>query len=370
MGTTTTNLKFNEITLEGYERVVEVKDESLHALIAIHDTRLGPALGGIRAYPYKTFEQGLNDVLRLARGMTYKAALAGTGTGGGKSIIFTQPSVKKTEEMLLKFAEAVNYFKGQYICAEDVGIHPSDLEVICRKTAYGVGLLSAKSSGDPSRYTAFGGFRGIQAACKQVWGTESVAGRTFAIQGLGAVGMRVAHHLFWNGARLIVADVNKSLIEKAAKDFGAQVVSPEEILSVQCDVLVPCAMGAILNPTSIPHLRCKAVAGLANNQLLSDQDGEELFKKGILYAPDYVINAGGLIAVSVEIEPEGFDPKTARLYMDRIYDRLTAIFKMSEEKKKSTHLIANELAEHNLEQGVGRRTLPPVFHSMALYQTL
>ena len=175
--------------------------------------------------------------------------------------------------------------------------------------------------------------------------------------------MKIAHHLFWNGARLIVADVNPILVQRAVSEFSAQAVSTDEILSVECDILVPCALGAILNPQSIPLLRCKAVAGLANNQLLTDQDGVDLFQKGILYAPDYVINSGGLLSVCVEIEPAGFDSKTARTHVDRIYDLLTTIFTRAEEKKKSTHIIANEIAENNLKLGIGKRTQKPFFQT-------
>jgi leucine dehydrogenase len=361
MSKTSINLAINEHQIQGYERVVEFKGENLHAIIVLHNTKLGPALGGIRAYPYASFEQGLEDVLRLAKGMTYKAASAKTGTGGGKSIIFLNSNCSKSDEMLRSFAEAVNYFEGNYICAEDIGICPTDLGVICQETRYAVGLPIPKSSGDPSRFTAYGGFRGIQAVCKKLWGTESLEGKICAIQGLGAVGMRVAQHLFWSGARLIVADTNQLRVNQAINELGATAVDPEEILSSPCDIFVPCALGGILNSTTIPQLRCKGVAGLANNQLLSDRDGDLLFERGILYAPDYVINGGGLIAVCVEIEPGGFDPNTARRYLDRIYDQLSIIFRLSEEQQKPTHLIANELAEHHLKHGIGRRTSTPCF---------
>ena len=352
MNKTTIHLKTNELQIEGYERVVEFKEEAsgLHAIVAIHNTHLGPALGGIRAYPYASFDHALNDVLRLAKGMTYKAAVSETGTGGGKSIIFCDYTAPKSADLLLAFAEVVNFFEGKYICAEDFGMHLADLETVCKGTPYAVGLPTPRSSGDPSRFTAFGGFRGLQAVCKKVWGSDSVAGRTFAIQGLGSVGMRIAEHLFWHGARLVVSDINSEATQKAVKEFGARALAPDEILQAKCDVLVPCALGGIINPDTIPHLRCQAIAGLANNQLLSDSDGETLFQKGIVYAPDYVINSGGLLAVCVELETEGFNPKTARNHVDRIYDLLTKIFALSEEQGKSTNLIAKELAEHNLQK--------------------
>lgn len=356
-------LTFNEFHVEGYERVVECKDSKcgLHALIAIHNSQLGPALGGIRAYPYASFDHALNDVLRLAKGMTYKAAVAGTGTGGGKSVIFSDSSVSKPKELLLAFAEAVNHFGGNYICAEDFGMHLIDLETVCQGTRYAVGLPTPKSSGDPSRFTAFGGFRGIQAVCQKLWGSDSVEGRTFAIQGLGSVGMRIAERLFWQGAHLIVSDIDRAALDRAVKNFGATAVSSEEILKAKCDIFVPCALGGILNPDTIPHLRCQAVAGLANNQLLSDSDGDALFQKGILYAPDYVINAGGLLAVCVELEAAGFEPNRARKEVDRIYGLLTDIFVLSEERGKSPHTISKEIAEHNIQNGINKRSQAPFF---------
>lgn len=359
-------IAFNELDIEGFERVVEIKNANVHGIIAIHSTKLGPALGGIRAYPYASFEDGLQDVLRLARGMTYKAAVAETGTGGGKSVLFMDGR-KKSEEMLLSFAEAINAFEGNYIGAEDLGMQLRDLEVLCRKTPYAVGLPALKSCGDPSPFTAYGGFRGIQAVCKALWGTDSVSGRTFAVQGLGSVGMKLAQQLFWGGGRLIVTDVNPALVNYAVKEFGARAVAPSEIAQVSCDIFVPCALGGILNPKTIDTLRCSAVAGLANNQLLEQEDGDILFHKGILYAPDYVINSGGLLAVCVEIEPEGFDPKTARDNVDRIYDHLSTIFSLSEERKKGTHHIANGLAEYNLAHGIGKRTLKPYFQGQSAH---
>jgi leucine dehydrogenase len=366
MNRATLHLTFKELSIPGFERVVEIKDDTLglHAIVAIHNTKLGPALGGIRAYPYPTFDQALNDVLRLSQGMTYKAAVAETGTGGGKSVIITDYKVPKSKELLLAFAEAVNYFEGNYICAEDFGMHLVDLETISQGTPYAVGLPTPKSCGDPSRFTAYGGYRGIQAVCKKIWGNDSVSGKCCAIQGLGSVGMRVAERLFWDDAQLIVADINPDAVSYAVKEFGAKAVSPEEIMKVKCDIFIPCALGAILNPHTIPHLRCKAIAGVANNQLLSDEDGDQLFKKGILYAPDYVINSGGLLAVCVELESEGFNPNSARLHADRIYDLLMTLFTLSEEKKRSTHLIAKELAEDNLSKGIGKRT-----HSFTFQRT-
>ncbi len=362
MGSSTSSLVFKELAIDGYEKVVEVtdKESGLHAIISIHDTRLGPALGGTRAYPYKNFDDALTDVLRLSRSMTYKAAIAQTGTGGGKSVIITDG--EKSEKLLLAFAEAVNAFEGEYICAEDVGMTLTDLGVVSKGTRYAVGLPHPKCSDDPSPYTVFGGFRGIQAACKHVWGSCSVKGRTVAIQGLGATGMKLARSLFWAGAKLIVTDVNSARCSQAVKEFGAEVVNPSEIYGVECDIFSPCALGGIINPETIPQLKCKVVAGIANNQLLTDDDGVELKKRGILYAPDFVINGGGLYNVCVEIYKEGYSPTVARKNVDQIYDVLLKIYTLAEEKDQTTQQVALDLAEHNLEQGIGKRTEPVTFH--------
>jgi len=364
MAQTTSTLTFRDLEIDDYEKVVEIRNEEvgLHAIIAIHNTALGPALGGIRAYPYKTFDDALTDVLRLSKGMTYKSAVSETGTGGGKSVIITDGKGHKTDLLLYAFAEAVNAFEGNYICAEDIGMSVADLEIVAQKTRYAVGLPHPKSSGDPSPFTSRGGYRGIQAVCQKLWGTDSVKGRTIAIQGLGSVGMKLASYLFWEGAKLIVADIDKTRTEQAAKLFGAKVVSSSEILSVECDILSPCAMGGILNPQTIPSLRCEAVAGLANNQLLTDEDGVELQNRGILYAPDYVINAGGLMNVCIEIEDKGYNPVIARTHIDRIYDLLLNIFNEAEMKNRPTSQVAAEIAESNLKTMKGKRSKNVVFH--------
>lgn len=367
MGKLAPTIMIHELEIEGYERVVEIVglEVGLRAIIAIHNTRLGPALGGIRALPYASFDLALNDALRLAKGMTYKAAIAQTGTGGGKSVIIIDNKLPKSEELLFAFAEAVNQFQGQYICAEDVGILVSDLGVIHKKTPFAVGLPHSQSSGDPSRFTAFGGFRGIQAVCKKLWGNDSVCNRKIAIQGLGMVGMKLANFLFWEGAELIVTDVDSGLVAQAVKEFNAKAVHPKEILFTECDILAPCALGAILNSETIPQLRCKAVAGLANNQLFSEEDGQALAKRDILYAPDYVINGGGLLNVCVELEPEGYHPSIARTYVTRIYNQLIEIFDLAEKRRASTHQVAQEIAEHNLKHGIGKRKEEIVFRGLS-----
>jgi len=357
-------LTFNEMTVEGYERVVEVINEEagLHAIIALHNTTLGPAVGGIRVYPYATFDDALNDVLRLSKGMTYKAAVAETGTGGGKSVIICDYKKPKSEELLIAFAEAVNYFEGQYICAEDFGMHVDDLEVIRKGTHFAVGLPHPQSSGDPSRFTAFGGFLGVKSVAKKLWGVDNMKGRTVAIQGLGSVGMRLADQLFWEGANLIVTDIDPDAVAHAVREYAATAVAPDEIYGVECDIFSPCALGGIINPDTIPTLRCKGIAGLANNQLLTEADGQALMDRGILYAPDYVINSGGLFNVCTELCKEGYCPSESRNHVARIFDLLLTIFTLSEEKKLPTNIVANELADYNLEKGIGKREEKLVFH--------
>ncbi|NGX61816.1 MAG: Leucine dehydrogenase [Chlamydiae bacterium] len=357
MGKTLSGLIFHELEIEGYERVVEATDQEsgLHAIISLHNTRLGPAIGGTRMIPYPTFEEALQDVLRLSKGMTYKSSVAETGSGGGKSVIIADPATQKTEELLLAFAEAVNHFQGKYIAAIDSGIATKDLETVGKGTSYVIGLPSPVGSGDPSPFTAFGGFKGIQAAAQKLWGSDSLKGKRIAIQGLGGVGMCLAEMLFWAGAELVVSDIDLIRIQEAEVRFGAQGVLPDEILRVSCDILAPCAMGAILNPETIPHLKCRAVAGLANNQLLSDKDGQALFERGILYAPDYVINSGGLFNVCAELEEGGYQAQASRDKIVRIYDLLLTIFTQAEEKHLSTMQVAEELAEHKLIHGVGKR---------------
>ncbi len=351
-----------DIPVEGFERVVEFKNSEIgfHAIIAIHDTRLGPALGGIRAFPYATVEQALTDATRLSKGMSYKAAVSETGTGGGKAVLILQEGQKKTEALLLALAEAVNCLEGKYICAEDYGITQADLDVIALKTRYIVGF--ARTSGDPSRFTGWGGLRGLQAVASQLWGSASLEGKRVAIQGLGAVGMRLAMHLFWEGADLIVSDIDPQKVKQAQRDFNAKAVGVNEILSTPCDILSPCALGAIINDDSIDQLQCQAIAGLANNQLLRPEHGDQLFKKGILYAPDFVINAGGLINVCQEIRSEGYDASEARRKVDLLNPILQKIFKLSEQKQIATSRIATEIAEYHLDAGIGRRQLEPVFH--------
>lgn len=357
-------LTMEEFFVEGYEKVYKVEDPDtgLKAIICLHNLALGPALGGTRIYPYPTFEAALNDVKRLSRGMTYKAAVSGSSVGGGKSVIIADPATQKTPELLKAFGRAVDRLGGVYICAEDVGCSPADVEIIASVTKYVSGLMHDKSSGNPSYFTAWGVYRGIQASLKKIYGSESVKNRVVAIQGLGSVGSILADYLFWNGAKLIVSDVQEEKARKLAKHYGATFVSPEEILFVECDVLSPCALGGIISEQTIPLLKTKAVAGAANNQLLLDSDADALLERGILYAPDFVINAGGLINVTEEITPQGYNPVAARDRVDLLYDQLITIFNLAEEKNISTYQAAADLGDYRLENKMGRRVEAPCFH--------
>ncbi len=357
-------LELEEIFVPGYEKVIKVsnKDAGLQAIICIHTTAMGPALGGIRIYPYQTFEAALNDVMRLAKGMTYKSAITECGWGGGKSVIIADPKKNKTKEMLFAFGQAVDRLQGEYICAEDVGCTTDDVHVISQATPYVVGLPHKKSSGNPSPFTAWGTYRGIQSVLKKLTDSESLENKTIAIQGLGSVGCELAKLLFWSGARLVISDIDMEKCEIISKFTGAQIVSSQEIMKVECDVFAPCALGGVLNEQTISQLRCKAVAGCANNQLLKDSDADELFAKGILYAPDFVINAGGLINVTKELDPEGYNPIAARNKVHRLYDQLMVIYDIAEQNRFSTHRAALSLADYRLKYRIGKRIEPACFH--------
>jgi leucine dehydrogenase len=356
-------LVLEEVPVEGYKKVFKVTDEQtgLKAIICIHDNTLGPALGGTRIYPYPTFEAALTDVKRLAKGMTHKSSVAETGLGGGKSVIISDQK-GKTKEMLKSFAQAIEKLEGLYTAAEDVGCSLEDVTFLSQHTRYVVGVNHKKSSGNPAPFTGWGTYLGIQATLKKIFGIESVKGRTIAIQGLGSVGGWLAEMLFWQGAKLIISDIDWEKTLSMAAKFGAQACPADDILLQKCDILAPCAMGGILNPQIIPQLKCRGIAGCANNQLLSDADGQELMKKGILYAPDFVINAGGLINVAQEIAQEGYNPKLAREKIDNIYNQLISIFEFAETHHVSTHQAAVSLAESHIKIGKGKRVVPPSYH--------
>ena len=361
----TSTLNIETIQIEGYEKVLKIEDPStkLKAIISIHDSTLGPALGGVRIYSYQNEEDALKDVLRLSKGMTYKAALANCGLGGGKSVIIADSkNGEKTTELLQSFAEAVDLLQGKYICAEDVGCTTKDVAIIHEKTPYVVGLNHKKSSGDPSVFTAWGTFQGLLSSWNYLTQGRPLEGVRILVQGLGAVGEKLLEWLFWSGAKLFVSDIDREKVESAKIKFGAEAIEPSQVMSFDCDIFAPCAMGGILNKETIPKLKCLLVAGCANNQLMEVEDDRRLKSKGILYAPDFVINAGGLINVTFELQKTGYNPLEARLAVAQIAQRLKAIYEIAKEKNIGTQEAANFMAEEKIKNAVGKRTDGPYFH--------
>lgn len=352
------------LPIPGYEKIIKVTHlkSKLEAIIAMHSSALGTALGGTRVYPYSSFDQALTDVLRLSKGMSYKSAIAGAGFGGGKAVIIANPKSDKTEELLLAYAEAINLLKGEFITAEDSGSTEEDLAIMSKKTKYIAGLSHEKSSGNPSRFTAWGTYRGIQAVLQKIYGSNSVQNRKIVIQGVGCVGEFLLDFLFWEGADITITDINADTLKRVSQKYGVKVVAPDEVYHQECDVFAPCGFGGTINGDTIPMLQCKAIAGAANNQLLTDEDGEELKRKKILYAPDFVINGGGLINVSQEMSEEGYNPKAPREKSHNIYQTLLTIFENAEKNDVSTHQAAVSLAEHYIKCGIGKRSGNPHFH--------
>ncbi len=346
------------IAAEGYERVVIAHDRSagLRAIIAVHSTRRGPAVGGVRMWPYPTLEEALCDTLRLAQAMTYKAAASRLPLGGGKAVIIGDPRRGKREALLRAFGRLVHGLGGLYLTAEDVGMKMEDMEIIRRVTPYVTGTPRHRGgSGDPSELTAIGVLHGIRAVVERLDGRSSdrsgLRGLTVAVQGVGKVGSRLAALLHRRGARLIVADLDPQRAWQAGRAFDAEVVPVDRVHRVRCDLFAPCALGGVLNRRTIPELRCRAVAGCANNQLLEPEDGERLHRRGILYAPDYVINAGGIINIAVGLEPGGYDRAKAERRARDIYANLMAVFRLAAAKGWSPAYAADRLAERRLRGG-------------------
>ena len=336
-----------------HEQVVFVSDDKsgLKAIIAVHNSNLGPALGGCRMWPYASEEEAVRDVLRLSRGMTYKSAMARLKLGGGKSVIIGNPRTDKTPALLAAFARALEQLNGRYIAAEDSGTSVADMKYMTQFTRHVAGIHDKPSdegtrSGDPSPATAYGTFVGIQTAVKERLGRDSLEGLRVAVQGVGNVGFDLARQLGEAGVKLWVTDIHREPLVQAGKELGATVVAPEEIFGLDVDVFAPCALGAILNDSTIPQLKAKIVAGAANNQLAQARHGEALRARGVLYAPDYAINAGGIIDVCAE--RLGEDAAGVRARVERIGATLTAIFEQAESEGLPTQLVADRLAERRL----------------------
>lgn len=335
--------------LQGYEQLVFCQDEisGLKGIICIHDTTLGPALGGLRMWNYASDEEAIEDVLRLAKGMTYKNAVAGLNIGGGKAVIIGDARKDKSEALFRMFGRFVEGLNGRYITAEDVGTTETDMEYIHMETNYVTGYSSASgSAGNPSPATAFGVYNGIRAAAKEVYGTDSLEGRTIAVQGVGNVAFHLLGHLAKEGAKLIVTDIHHDQVAKAVETYGAIAVHPEEIYDVDCDIYAPCALGAVINDNTIDRLRCQIVAGAANNQLHEVRHGELLQQRGILYVPDYVINAGGVIHVADELI--GYSEERVMQKVANIYDTVLDVFAIAKREGLTTHAAADRLAEERI----------------------
>lgn len=320
----------------------------LEAIVAIHDSRLGPALGGCRFITYETHEDAIIDALRLARGMTFKAAITGIPHGGGKSVIVRPRRHFDRAALFRAFGRFIDDLQGQYITAEDSGTSVEDMEVVRSMTKHVTGVKPANGgSGDPSPYTALGVRRGIEACVKYALGRDDLDGLHVAVQGVGHVGHHLCRELHALGATLTVADIDPLKTERAHREFGATVVSLDEIFAVECDVFAPCALGSALNTKTVPQLACKIVAGAANNQLAEPERGADLMQRGILYAPDYAINAGGLLNVSQEVA--GYDEPLVRERVMKIYDTIYEISERAAAAEQPTQRIANTMAQERLE---------------------
>ena len=333
---------------DAHEEVLFVTDEKcgLRAIIALHSTHLGPAAGGCRFWHYAKDEEALVDALRLSRGMSYKNAMAGLPLGGGKSVILADEDRTKTPDMLHAFGKAVEHLGGRYVTAEDVGMSVADMIEVARSTKFVAGLPNSEGDvgGDPGPHTSLGVFLGIKAAVKWALGKDSLNGLHIALQGAGSVATGVALHACAEGARLSIADIDEEKARKLADKSGGKVVSPDEILGLEADVLSPCALGAILNETTIPELKVPVVAGAANNQLATPQDGDRLLERQILYAPDYVINAGGIINVCTEYLGDG-DATLVRRRIEGIPVRLEQIWSEGAESGRDPAAVADAMAQ-------------------------
>ncbi len=347
---------FESMSARDHEQVIHCfdRESGLKAIIAIHNTALGPALGGCRFWNYEKEEDALRDVLRLSRGMTYKSAAAGLNLGGGKAVIIGDPKRLKSEALFRAYGRFVQGLGGRYITAEDVGTTVRDMEWVRMETDFVTGISRALGgSGDPSPVTALGTYEGIKASLKWTTGNESLEGKKVAVQGVGAVGYHLVQHLTRDGAKVFICDIDTENVKRAVGDFrGVEAVSPETIYDVDCDVFAPCALGAVINDKTIPRLKCSVVAGSANNILEKEEKhAKALEERDILYAPDYVINAGGLINVANELE--GYNRERAVQHAAGIYAIVTSIYEIAREEKITTNEAANKLAERRI-RSIGR----------------
>jgi leucine dehydrogenase len=344
---------FDRIEAEDYEQVVFCHDRptGLRAVVAIHSTVLGPALGGTRFYPYPSEDAAVTDLLRLAEGMTYKAAVAGLDQGGGKAVIIGDPATQKTEALIRTYGRFVDSLGGRYITAEDVGTTQADMDLIRRETRYVTGVSEALGgSGDPSAATAYGLFWAMKAVLFLSSQTKSLAGQHVVVAGVGKVGTNLVRHLVEERARVTVADVNGAAVERVQREFGVQAVPADEAHLQACDIYSPCGLGAILNARTIPELRCWGVVGAANNQLTDPACAELLAERGVLYAPDFVVNGGGIINIAEERGPGGYNRERAYANVQRVYDTTLAVFDLAKQEGLTTAAAAEQLARRRMAE--------------------
>ena len=344
------------MTKYNHEQLLFCNDNAtgLKAIIAVHNTVLGPALGGTRMWMYNNETEALNDVLRLSRGMTYKNSISGLNLGGGKAVIIGDSKTMKSEALFRRFGKFVESLGGKYITAEDVGINPSDMSYVNMETNHVVGLPG--KSGDPSPVTAYGVYVGMKAAVKAQFGTDSLAGKKIAVQGIGHVGENLVKYITEEGAQVFITDINQENLKSVQSKFGSTVVGLDKIYDLDIDVYAPCALGATVNDNTINRLKCGVIAGAANNQLAIDTiHGKALLDKGIIYAPDYALNAGGVISCYSEVK--GLPHEWVMQKTEDIYHTIERIIKRSKDENISTHIIADKLAEERI-QSVGNVKLP------------
>ncbi|MDX1447324.1 Glu/Leu/Phe/Val dehydrogenase dimerization domain-containing protein [Lishizhenia sp.] len=355
-----TNLADNpviaQMSMLGHEQLLFCNDNAtgLKAIIAVHNTVLGPALGGTRMWMYNNEMEALNDVLRLSRGMTYKNSISGLNLGGGKAVIIGDSKSMKSEALFRRFGKFVNSLAGKYITAEDVGINPQDMSWVNMETEHVAGLPGR--SGDPSPVTAYGTFMGMKACAKEQFGSDNLAGKTVAVQGVGHVGEYLVKHLTEENANVVITDINQDALARISKEYGATVVGLDEIYDVDMDIYAPCALGATVNDATLERLKCSIIAGAANNQLADENvHGEIVRQKGIIYAPDYALNAGGVINCYSEVK--GLSSEWAMSKAEDIYSTILNIVKRSSSENTPTFAIANKMAEERI-QSIGKVKLP------------
>jgi leucine dehydrogenase len=352
---------FDHMGTNGHEQLVMCSDPEvgLKAVIAVHDTTLGPACGGTRIWPYVSEEEAIKDALRLSQAMTYKSAAADLPLGGGKGVIIADSHLQKSESLMRAYGRFVETLGGRYVTTTDVGTTGRDLEYIRQETEHVLGLPTTRGgSGDTSVMTGLGIYMGMKACAREAWDSDSLNGKTVAMQGFGKVAFHLAHHLLKENARLVVTDVYPGALDRA-REMGLEVVAPEAIYDVDCDVFSPCALGGVLNVNTIPRLKCRVIAGGANNQLMTEADGEELGRRGVLYAPDYIVNSGGIINVEAEFG-RPYSAERAREKTERVYEITQRVIAIAKEEEIPTYRAADRLAEDRLSSV---RSIKPMYRS-------